>query len=74
MISMIKQELGVDILVGKNGRIWVNGDSDRLDIAVKTLNTIEREAHTFGLTDRSKAFITDEKKRIERQAREEDVE
>jgi len=64
MISMIKKELDVEMLVGKNGRIWVDGDEECVDIAVKTLDLIEREAHTFGLTDRVQAFIVDEKKRL----------
>jgi exosome complex component RRP4 len=65
MISMIKNDLGIEIIVGKNGRIWVDGDPDVVEIAVKTLQTIEQEAHTFGLTDRSKAFISSEKKKLE---------
>ena len=65
MISMIKKELGVDIQVGKNGCIWLDGDNDYVDIAVEAIQTIEREAHTFGLTDRSKEFIIEEKKRVE---------
>ncbi len=65
MISMIKNELGIEIIVGKNGRIWLDGDPDSVEIAVKTLQTIEQEAHTYGLTDRLKAFITSENKRLE---------
>jgi len=65
MISMIKNELDIEVIVGKNGLIWMDGDPDRLDIAEKTLKTIEREAHTFGLTDRSKEFILNEKKQLE---------
>jgi len=59
MISMIKEMLNVDLLVGQNGRIVIIGDDkDRVELAALVIKKIEREAHTSGLTDRVKEFIT----------------
>lgn len=52
MISMLKKELNCNIFVGQNGRIWINGGAEDMDLALKTILIIEKEAHTNGLTDR----------------------
>lgn len=58
MISMIKEMLGVELIVGQNGRIVIVGeDPYKVEIAVLTIRKIESEAHTTGLTDRIKKFI-----------------
>ncbi len=58
MIGMIKRELGCNILVGQNGRIWVHSDDPEVEaLAVKVIKKIEVEAHTTGLTDRIREFI-----------------
>ncbi|MBI5253976.1 MAG: RNA-binding protein [Euryarchaeota archaeon] len=58
MISMIKKETKCDILVGQNGRIWLNGEAERINLAVKAIELIEREAHTAGLTKRVEDLLT----------------
>jgi len=55
MLKMLEQATGCQILVGKNGRIWISGQKP--DLAVTAVLKIEREAHTSGLTDRMKAFL-----------------
>lgn len=60
MISMLKKDLNVSIFVGQNGRIWLKGDEKRVDLAIRTLFKIEREAHTSGLTDKIKEYISKE--------------
>jgi len=60
MISMLKKDLNVSIFVGQNGRIWLKGDDKRADLAIRTIFKIEREAHTSGLTDKVKDFISKE--------------
>jgi exosome complex component RRP4 len=50
MINLLMQGTGSEILVGRNGRIWIKGGKSAL--AVRAILTIEREAHTHGLTDR----------------------
>ncbi len=60
MISMLKKDLNVSIFVGQNGRIWLKGDEKRVDLAIRTIFKIEREAHTSGLTDKIKEYINKE--------------
>ncbi|NYT01926.1 MAG: S1 RNA-binding domain-containing protein [Methanosarcinales archaeon] len=60
MISMLKKELNCNIFVGQNGRIWVNGNEKEMDLALKTILIIEKEAHTNGLTDRIVEFLRTE--------------
>jgi exosome complex component RRP4 len=61
MISMLKKEVNCDIFVGQNGRIWINGGAEDMDLALKTITLIEKEAHTNGLTDRIIEFLKTEK-------------
>jgi exosome complex component RRP4 len=61
MISMLKKELNCNIFVGQNGRIWINGGAEDMDLALKTILIIEKEAHTNGLTDRIVDFLKREK-------------
>jgi exosome complex component RRP4 len=60
MISMLKKDLNVSIFVGQNGRIWMKGDDDKVDLAIRTIFKIEREAHTSGLTDKIKDYLSKE--------------
>jgi len=61
MISMLKKEVNCNIFVGQNGRIWIYGGAEDMDLALKTITLIEREAHTNGLTDRIVDFLKTEK-------------
>ncbi len=57
MIKLLKSELDVQIIVGQNGLIWINGDRRKVSIAEEAIYIIEQEAHTEGLTDRIAEFI-----------------
>jgi len=61
MISMLKKEVNCSIFVGQNGRIWIHGGAEDMDLALKTITLIEKEAHTNGLTDRIVDFLKTEK-------------
>jgi exosome complex component RRP4 len=61
MISMLKKEVNCNIFVGQNGRIWISGGAEDMDLALKTISLIQREAHTNGLTDRVVDFLKSEK-------------
>ncbi len=63
MISMLKKELNCSIFVGQNGRIWIRGEDEMVDLATKAILKIEKEAHTAGLTDRIKGYIHSLKKK-----------
>lgn len=55
MIRMIQDAAKSEIIVGKNGRVWIRGGDSAL--AVESILKIEQEAHTHGLTDRIAAFL-----------------
>jgi len=57
---MLKKELDCSIFVGQNGRIWLRGDEKMMDLAIRTIFKIEREAHTSGLTDKIKEYLKNE--------------
>jgi exosome complex component RRP4 len=57
MIEMIKNSTNCRIIVGQNGRIWVDGEIDSIDNAVKAIRLIEVEAQSIGLTERLKEFL-----------------
>ena len=61
MISMLKKEVNCNIFVGQNGRIWISGGAEDMDLALKTITLIQKEAHTNGLTDRVVDFLKKEK-------------
>ncbi|HIH98189.1 MAG TPA: RNA-binding protein [Thermoplasmata archaeon] len=57
MIELVKRYLNVWIFIGKNGRIWLNGEGKSTRLAIKAIRQIEKEAHTEGLTDRIKEWL-----------------
>lgn len=65
MIKTLKSELGIQMLVGQNGLIWLNGDSAKVSIAEEAIYVIEEEAHTEGLTDRIIELIKKRKGELE---------
>lgn len=64
MQSVLENETGCKLIIGRNGRIVVNCSTPEAEeIIVLAIRKIEREAHTTGLTDRIKEFIIKEKVR-----------
>jgi exosome complex component RRP4 len=57
MIKTLRSKLGIQIIVGQNGLIWLGGDRKDVSIAEEAIYIIEEEAHTDGLTDRIIEFI-----------------
>jgi exosome complex component RRP4 len=58
MIKMIKEMLGINIIVGKNGRIVaLTDDFNKIKILEEVIQKIEFEAHVPGLTDRIKNML-----------------
>ncbi len=57
MISMIKKYTGCRIIVGQNGRIWIDGNTDGVEKATRAIRKIEAEAHTKGLTIRIEKLL-----------------
>ncbi|MBI2580971.1 RNA-binding protein [Candidatus Woesearchaeota archaeon] len=65
MVSMIKDATGCKIIVGQNGVVWLQGEPEQELLAVTTLRKIESESHISGLTDRIKAFLDEEMKKLQ---------
>jgi len=57
MIRLLKSVIGCGMFVGQNGRVWISGSEDRIDLAIQAIRYIEANAHTPGLTDRVQAFL-----------------
>jgi len=57
MISLITKLTHCRVLVGQNGRLWVDGEEQGIVKVRETIKKIEAEAHTSGLTDRIRAFL-----------------
>ena len=57
MIQTIKNYTNCRIIVGQNGRIWVDGEMEAVENAVKAIKLIEAEAQSVGLTERLKEFM-----------------
>lgn len=64
MIKMLKNLTSCNIFVTQNGRIWLKGDSMAHEqLLIDAVKKIQREAHTFGLTDRIEEYIKNEKEK-----------
>jgi exosome complex component RRP4 len=65
MLEVLQRVGGCRLLVGRNGRIMVWGRDERMvDVVVEALFTIEREAHTSGLTDRIRLMLEKAKSEV----------
>ena len=65
MINLIKDAIPCHILIGQNGRVWVQvRKPDDEQLIIKIIQKIEKEAHTSGLTDRIKDLIKEERSKI----------
>ncbi|MDI6885035.1 MAG: exosome complex RNA-binding protein Rrp4 [archaeon] len=63
MIKMLKEKCNCFIFIAKNGRIWIKGSEDEMNLASQVVLMIANEAHTSGLTDRVADFLDSFKKR-----------
>lgn len=60
MVGMIKRATDCNIIVGQNGRVWLNGTPESERIAIDAIRMIEKLAHTSGLTERVKQFLEEQ--------------
>jgi exosome complex component RRP4 len=61
MISMLKKETNCSIFVGQNGRIWIDGKDEDMELLKKGLRAIESESQRSGLTDWIYNFLKNER-------------
>ncbi len=64
MIENIQKYTRCRIKVGKNGRIWIDGDTEGIEKVLAAITMIEREAITFGLTSRIEEFLKKDAKDV----------
>ncbi|MFX1296189.1 MAG: KH domain-containing protein [Promethearchaeota archaeon] len=66
MINLIKNETNSRIIIGQNGRVWVQSKNVETELLIeKIIRKIEKESHTSGLTDRIQELIREELKKNE---------
>ena len=57
LISKFKEKTGCEIVVGKNGWIWISGEPEKELFAEQVINKIVAESHKSGLTDEIKKML-----------------
>ncbi len=58
MITMIKEKTNSNIIVGQNGKIWINAPDRKMEIiAVRAIRLIEEKSHLSGLTEEVNKFL-----------------
>ena len=57
MLDLIKNMAKVQMIVGRNGRIWLRGEPDDIVKAEKAIRFIEKNAHMYGVTDAVKKML-----------------
>ncbi len=57
MVLMIKDICKCQIVVGQNGRIWIDCPHETEALVIEAMHKIENEAHIPGLTERIRQFL-----------------
>jgi len=57
MISLLKKYTQCRIFVGKNGRVWIDGEQENITKTVRVIQLIERESISYGLTNKVEEFL-----------------
>ena len=65
MIQLLKKYTHCRIIVGKNGRIWIDGDIIMTRKTIQAIKFIERESIFFGLTDKIEKFLKQQSSSME---------
>jgi len=58
MSKMIEQATGTRMIIGQNGVVVVTGPPDKIPLAIKSIEMVEREAHLAGLTEDVQNFLS----------------
>ena len=65
MIGLLKRLTRCHIIVGQNGRVWLDGTVEDVTIALAAIKKIEQDAHKLGLTDAVAAFIENMRRELD---------
>ena len=58
MLEMLREMTGCEVEVGKNGRVWMYGSDAAVAKVRSAIEKIVEEAHTPGLTERIKEYLS----------------
>ncbi len=58
MITTLTRHTGARIVVGQNGRVWVDGSEEAMRRVAESLRLIEEEGQRSGLTERITSYLT----------------
>jgi len=64
MISLLKKYTKCRILVGQNGRIWIDGEYKGIKRVIEIIKLIEKESLTYGLTNKIEDLLKKESKDV----------
>lgn len=63
MVGLIKEKTNCKIVVGQNGRVWIQGNNSEDELlATQAILMIDQESHIEGLTDKITKFLEGKKK------------
>ncbi|MEA3458265.1 MAG: exosome complex RNA-binding protein Rrp4 [Candidatus Thermoplasmatota archaeon] len=65
MIALLKKYTQCRIFVGKNGRIWIDGEDDNIAKVIKAIRKIESESISYGLTDKIEELLKKDTKDVQ---------
>jgi len=57
MLNLIKEDLKIDIIIGKNGRVYLNGDINNVLKAVDIIRFVINNSYKRGLTEKVKEIL-----------------
>jgi len=57
MLNLIKEKLKIDIIIGKNGRVYLNGDINNVSKAVDIIRFVINNSYKRGLTEKVKEIL-----------------
>lgn len=64
MISLIKKYTRCRIFVGQNGRIWIDGEGQDVQKAIKIIEVIQKESLSYGLTNKIEDLLKEDTKEV----------
>ncbi len=57
MIKLIKNKTNTQIIVGQNGKIWINGEPENILLASRVIKYIGEHSHQSGLTEKVEKIL-----------------
>lgn len=64
MISLLKKYTNCRIFVGQNGRIWIDGEDEGVKKVISTIEMIQDESLSYGLTDKVEKLLKKDAKDV----------